>query len=124
MKVKGLIEEIKELAEERGLEAVEELYTSDRTRIDVAILKEEKKLLAIEFERTYKWIRRRILYNGIKAYRAGFKDLLMIYPFSQNSVPNSWVMDYLEDIGMNIDIVHPDDCLKEILKLIKQQNSC
>lgn len=119
MKVKGLTEEIKKLAESRGLEAIEELYTSDRTRIDVAILKEEEKLLAIEFERTYKWIRRRILYNGIKAYRTGFRDLIMVYPFSQNSVPNSWVMDYLRDIGMNIEIVHPDDCLEEITQLIK-----
>lgn len=120
MKVKGLTEEIKELAEERGFEAVEELYTPDRTRIDVAVLKGEEKVLAVEFERTYKWIRRRILYNGIKAYRAGFKDLLMIYPFSQNSVPNSWVLDFLEDLDMNIEILHPDDCLEEIKKSISE----
>lgn len=118
MKVKGLTEEIKSLAEEKGLEAVEELYTSDRTRIDMALLKEEEKVLAIEFEKTYKWIRQRILYNGIKAYRAGFNDLLMIYPFSQNSVPNSWVLDFLEDLGMNIKILHPDDCLGEIEEAI------
>lgn len=114
MKVKKITSEIKDLVEDLEPNAIVEYSTDDRTRIDIAILDQRNKILAIEFEKTYKWIRRRILYNGIKAYRAGFDDILFIYPFSKRSVPNSWVIDFLEDLGMEIELLHPDNCFKYI----------
>lgn len=121
MKVKGLTNKIIDLAESEGCVAEPEHFTPDRTRIDVAVLRGEKKLVAVEFERTYKWIRRRILYNGIKAYRAGFKELFLIYPFQKKSVPNSWVLTFLEDLGLNVRILHPNKCLEEVRRLITER---
>lgn len=119
MKVKGLIKEISEAAEGAGFRARAEYPTDDKTRIDVAILNDEEPVLAVEFEKTYKWIRGRILYNGIKAHRAGFSHLLLIFPFQIKNIPNSWVFGFLEELGMEIELIHPDDCISRISEILK-----
>ncbi|WP_367883639.1 hypothetical protein [Thermococcus peptonophilus] len=55
IKVKTLTKQIIELSEELGLQAVSEYRTSDGTRIDIAILNGEEKILAIELEASFKW---------------------------------------------------------------------
>lgn len=122
MKVKELTSKIVDLAGRYNLKVINEFPTRDKTRIDIAVLNGQDKLLAIEFERTYKWIRRRILYNGIKAHRAGFKNIFFIYPFEKNSIQNSWVIDFLKDLGMNVKLIHPDNCVKQISDLIEEKN--
>lgn len=120
MKVKKLTLEIIDLVKPFNIKAVEEYSTDDGTRIDVGILNGSKKLLAIEFERTYKWIRHRLIYNGLKAYRAGFENIMFIYPFNKKGILNSWIIKFLEDLGMNIQIKNPDNCLKELNNFLKR----
>lgn len=121
MRVEELTPKIINLAGRYDLEVVDEFTTKDMTRIDIAVLNGEDRVLAVEFERTYKWIRRRILYNGIKAHRADFRNVFFVYPFKKKSVQNSWVIDFLEDLGMNVELIHPDNCVKKITKLIHQK---
>jgi len=112
MKLKALAAEIKELLS--PLEVKKEYRTPDGTRIDLAV---PEKGLAIEFENSYKWIDRRILYNAIKAKRGGFKDLVIIYPFKDEVIRRSWINGFIKDLGINLTITKPSE-IKEILKLI------
>ncbi len=83
-----------------GFKAVKEFSTVDNARIDLAILRGEEKILAIEFENSYKWIKQRILYNAIKAHRAGFKHLWVVYPFRNKPLRNGWANDHLRGLGV------------------------
>ncbi|MFA5406343.1 MAG: hypothetical protein WC307_03220 [Candidatus Nanoarchaeia archaeon] len=101
MKLKALTNELLELLPG----AVKEYRTPDGTRIDVAV---PEIGLAIELENTYKWIDRRVLFNAVKAQRAGFKDLVIIYPFKDDCIRRSWVMKYVKELGINLTIIKPD----------------
>lgn len=115
MKLKELVAEINNLAQESGFEATCEYTTGERARLDLVILKNGEKRLAIEFEKTYKWIQQRILYNSVKAHRAGFRKIVFIYPFNQKAIHSSWVLKFVkEELKMDIKIVHPEDCLDVI----------
>lgn len=101
-----------------GFKAVKEFPTMDNARIDLAILREDEKILAIEFENSYKWIKQRILYNAIKAHRAGFKHLWVVYPFRDEPLRNSWVKEYLRELGVEVEVISPEkieDRVKEFL---------
>ena len=112
MKVKKIIEDIRIRLEARGFEVVEEYPTSDKTRVDLAVLRDGEPAVAVEFEKTYKWIQQRVLYNSIKAYRAGFTAVVFVYPFNRKPVLSSWVMDFIQNtLGVGARIVHPDDCM-------------
>ncbi len=102
MKLKALTNEL--LALLPG--SVREYRTPDGTRIDVAV---PERGLAIELENTYKWIDRRVLFNAVKAQRAGFKDLVIIYPFKDDAIKSSWVMKYVQEIGVSLRIIKPDE---------------
>ena len=71
---------------------------------------DQNKVLAVEFEDSYKWIKQRTLYNALKAKRSGFEDILFVYPFQKKSIENSWVVDYIEDdLDVNMKVVKPDE---------------
>ena len=112
IKVKTLTREIISLARELGLRAVPEYRTPDGTRIDVAILKGEKKLVAIELEASFKWFPQRLLYDVVKAHRAGFPELWVVTPF--RSAKPGWVLNYAKEIGMRLRIMAPEDVEKEM----------
>ena len=117
MKLKALIKEITSSLE--TFQVKPEYRTLDGTRIDLAVLKNEDKLVSIEFEKTYKWIDRRVLYNAIKAYRQGFPNLVIIYPFDKGVIERSWVMNYIKEIGVNTLIIKPDQAIKTLNELTK-----
>ncbi|MCO6040478.1 DUF3131 domain-containing protein [Thermococcus alcaliphilus] len=75
--------------------------------------------MAIEFENSYKWIKQRILYNGIKAHRAGFKHLWVVYPFRNEPLRNGWVSNYLKELGMNLEIVSPEEIEERVRKFLE-----
>ncbi|MDO8123551.1 MAG: hypothetical protein Q6364_04145, partial [Candidatus Hermodarchaeota archaeon] len=81
MRVKALVAGLKELVEELGIEGWHEFRTPDRTRIDFAVTQSSNRLLAVEFERSRKWLFARVLYNSVKAQRAEFPAILFVYPF-------------------------------------------
>jgi len=87
----------------------------------LVIFNEDEKVLAIEFENSYKWIKQRILYNAVKAKRAGFNRLVIVYHFNDDPLSKSWVEGYVkEELGVELVLVKPDgflSALKEILKV-------
>ncbi|MCA6213728.1 hypothetical protein GQS78_05580 [Thermococcus bergensis] len=104
-----------------GFKALKEFSTKDNARIDLAVLRGDEEILAIEFENSYKWIKQRILYNGIKAHRAGFKHLWVVYPFRNDPLRKSWVEEYLKELGVEVEIVSPEGIgkkFREFLSLI------
>ncbi|WP_297435670.1 hypothetical protein [Thermococcus sp.] len=101
IKVKTLTREIASLAGELGLKAVPEYRTPDGTRIDVAILNDGQKLLAIELEASFKWFPQRVLYDVVKAHRAGFPELWVITPFRTSP---GWVEGYAKEVGLKLEI--------------------
>jgi hypothetical protein len=104
-----------------GFKALKEFSTIDNARIDLAVLRGDEEILAIEFENSYKWIKQRILYNGIKAHRAGFKHLWVVYPFRNEPLRNGWVEEYLKELGVEVEIVSPEGIgkkFREFLSLI------
>jgi len=109
IKIKALTEELSKTAEEMGFKALKEFSTRDNARIDLAILRGDEKILAIEFENSYKWIKQRILYNGIKAHRAGFKHLWVVYPFRNEPLRKSWVEEYLRELGIEVEVISPEN---------------
>jgi hypothetical protein len=120
LKVKSLIREIREISSARGIDGSEEHRTPDNTRIDLALLRNGEPLVAVEFERTYKWIRRRILYNAVKANRGGFERLLMIYPFKKDGIEQSWVFDFSHNqLGVDIALVHPEKAMETLSDIIE-----
>ena len=117
IKVKKLSNEVKDLCIARNMEGKIEYYTGDGTRIDLGILMNdgEEKVLAIEFEDSYKWIKQRTLYNALKAKRSGFEDILFVYPFNNKSIENSWIVDYIEnELEMNMRVSKPDQLLEYV----------
>ena len=112
IRVKALTKEAAEIAGEMGLTAVPEYRTADGTRIDLAILNDGRKLLAIEFENSYKWIRQRLLYNIVKASRAGFSELWVVYPFQLPSL--GWINEYALELGVELRILGPEEFREKI----------
>ncbi|WP_206203800.1 hypothetical protein [Thermococcus sp. 21S9] len=111
IKVKTLTRQIIALADELGLKAVPEYRTPDGTRIDVAILDGEKKLLAIELEASFKWFPQRVLYDVVKAHRAGFPELWIITPFKGSP---GWVLKYAEELGLPLRIMGEEKVIPEL----------
>ncbi|MDN5321275.1 MAG: hypothetical protein PWP49_1695 [Thermococcaceae archaeon] len=104
-----------------GFKALKEFSTIDNARIDLAVLRGDEEILAIEFESSYKWIKQRILYNGIKAKRAGFKHLWVVYPFRNEPLRNGWVNDYFRELGVEVEVISPENIgekFREFLSLI------
>lgn len=123
MRVKALVAGLKELVEDLGIEGWHEFRTSDRTRIDFAVTQGSNRLLAVEFERSRKWLFARVLYNSVKAQRAEFPAILFVYPFYDlPRAGRSWVPDYVEDIlGLRLALCHPRDCQIAARTLICEQ---
>ena len=106
------------ICEEIGVSADKELSTIDGARIDLAILKENEKILAIECENSYKWIKQRVLYNAIKAHRDGFNRLWIVYPFNNKPLRNSWVRGFIEELGVEVEVVHPKEVKEKVRDLL------
>jgi hypothetical protein len=123
MRVKALIAGLQELVQELGVEGWHEFRTPDRTRIDFAITHGSQRLLAVEFERSRKWLFARVLYNSVKAQRAEFPSILFVYPFYDlPRAGRSWVPNYVEDsLGLRLALCHPRDCLIAARTLICEQ---
>ncbi|WP_456366469.1 hypothetical protein [Thermococcus sp.] len=115
IKVKTLTREIIASAEELGLSAIPEYRTPDGTRIDVAILKGEKKLLAIELEASFKWFPQRLLYDVVKAHRAGFSELWVVTPFGNSKA--GWILKYAGELNLAVKILSPEGVGKEMAAL-------
>jgi len=111
IKVKTLTREIVALASEFGLSAVQEYRTPDGTRIDIAILRDGQRLLAIELEASFKWFPQRVLYNVVKAHRAGFSELWIITPFNPNP---GWVLGYANELGISLRTMGEEKVLPEL----------
>jgi hypothetical protein len=123
MRVKALIAGLTEIVTELGIEGWAEFRTPDRTRIDYAITKGSQRLLAVEFERSRKWLFARVLYNSVKAQRAEFPAILFVYPFYDlPRAGRSWVPNYVEDtLGLRLALCHPRDCMPATKALICEQ---
>jgi len=96
-----MIENVTHVCESLSVNAKAEYRTPLGSRIDIALFKENKPALAIEFENSYKWIAQRVLYNGIKAHAAGFDTILFICPF-QKEFTNKLVLAHLEHLGVRV----------------------
>ena len=112
IRVKTLTRQVLELSSQLGLKAVPEYRTPDGTRIDIAVLKGEQKLLAIELEASFKWFPQRLLYDVVKAYRAGFPELWVVSNFNSNP---GWILGYAEELGLELLILKE----KEVLERFK-----
>jgi len=115
IRVKTLTREIISLTQELGLKAVSEYRTGDGTRIDVALLDGERKLLAIELEASFKWFPQRVLYDVVKAHRAGFPELWVVTPFRGSP---GWVSGYAEELGLKLEIKSDRTLLAELRDLL------
>lgn len=120
IRIKTLLGETSEFCSSRGFKAIEEFRTADGTRIDLAIFgKNDERIVAVEFENSYKWMKQRTLYNAIKAHRAGFKRLIIVYPFNNDPLKNSWVFDYIKnELGIEVALVKPESLLMFLEKNI------
>ncbi|KXB06546.1 hypothetical protein AKJ51_03545 [candidate division MSBL1 archaeon SCGC-AAA382A20] len=99
-----------ELFTHSKFETEKEFTTSDNSRVDLAILKNENPFMAVEFEGSYKWMRSRVLYDAIKADREGFPSLAVVYPFKQRGLKNCWIFDFIEnELDAEVKIIHPDE---------------
>lgn len=123
MRVKPLVAVLTELVKELGVEGWREFRTPDGTRIDYAITRGPKRLLAIEFERSRKWLFARVLYNAVKAQRAEFPSILFVYPYYDlPRAGRSWVPTYVEDtLNLRLALCHPRDCFAATRTLIAEQ---
>ncbi|NJE43007.1 hypothetical protein [Thermococcus sp. GR6] len=115
IKVKTLTREAVELCKELGLTAIPEYKTEDGSRIDIAVLNGEEKLVAIELEASFKWMRQRVLYNAVKAHRAGFRELWIVTPFKKPKL--GWVEGYVKELGLRLEFVNDGEMLKRIDEL-------
>ncbi len=122
MKIIEIIGELKNICSKHECEAFAEFRTPTRSRIDLAIIKDKKPVLAIEFENSYKWIAQRVLYNSIKASRSGFQTVLFIYPFKKN-FNNRLVNEHLKMMGVNVLFSDKDEYKKMVEELLKTINS-
>lgn len=121
IKVKTLTRRVVELSSELGLKAVPEYRTPDGTRIDVAILKDEEKLLAIELEASFKWFPQRLLYDVVKAHRAGFPELWVVTSF--RNVKPGWVKNYAGELGLRFEVISPEELEKRMAEIIEIRTS-
>ncbi|MBP1911838.1 hypothetical protein [Thermococcus stetteri] len=108
IKVKTLTRQIIELSEELGFQAVPEYRTPDGTRIDIAILNGEEKILAIELEASFKWFPQRLLYDVVKAHRAGFPEVWIVTSMPQKP---GWIKVYAEEIGIKLKLIKEKEVL-------------
>nr|WP_240920768.1 hypothetical protein [Thermococcus sp. CX2] len=106
------------MCSENGLRAIREYRTPDGSRIDLAVLDGERKLVAIEMENSFKWIRQRVLYNAVKAFRAGFPELWVVYPFK--TPPLGWVEDYARELGVELRVLGPQEFIEKVKSLRDQ----
>ena len=117
IKVKTLLREAEAICSGKSLLAIREYRTEDGSRIDLAIFSEEKKLVAVEMENSFKWIRQRVLYNAVKAHRAGFHELWIVYPFRTPQL--GWVIQFIEEeLKMELSILQPEEFLEKIKEVI------
>ena len=124
IRIKALLKEAEELCALYGFRAIKEFRTEDESRIDLVILKGDEKVLAIEFENSYKWIKQRILYNAVKAKRAGFNRLMIVYPFNNDPLSRSWVEEYAkEELRVELILVKPDGFLSALKESLKSKTS-
>lgn len=123
MRAQALVVGLKELAAQLGVEGWSEFRTPDATRIDFALTQGSRRLLAIEFERSRKWLFARVLYNAVKAQRAEFSAILFVYPYYDlPRAGRSWVPEYVEKtLGMRLGLCHPRDCIKATRALLAEQ---
>ncbi|WP_048148185.1 hypothetical protein [Palaeococcus ferrophilus] len=120
IRVKGLTKELMILAERKGFEAVPEYRTRDGTRVDVALLMAGRPLLAVEFENSYKWIKQRVLYNAVKAHRAGFRELWVVYPFKNLSL-GGWLDEFISgELGLMVRTLRPEGLTGEMKKRLEE----
>ena len=114
VRVRRLVEDLMELAGGLGLEGRREFRTRDRTRIDFAFTLGARRLLAVEFEGSRKWLFARVLYNAVKAHRAEFPAILFVYPYRDlPKAGRSWVPDYVEGtLGLRLGLCHPKRCVE------------
>ena len=113
IRVKTLTRQIIALADELGLKAVPEYRTPDGTRIDVAILNGGQKLLAIELEASFKWFPQRVLYDVVKAHRAGFPELWIVTSFRGSP---GWVLRYAEEIGLSVRVFNEKETFGRLIQ--------
>ncbi|WP_457742576.1 hypothetical protein [Thermococcus sp.] len=111
IKVKTLTRQIIALADGLGFSAVPEYRTPDGTRVDIAVLNGERKLLAIELEASFKWFPQRVLYDVVKAHRAGFSELWVVVPFRANP---GWVLKYAEELGLTLVIMGEEEAIERL----------
>jgi hypothetical protein len=123
MQVKALVAGLTHLAGTLGVEGWSEFRTPDATRIDFAFTQGARRLLAVEFERSRKWLFARVLYNAVKAQRAEFSAVLFVYPYYDlPRAGRSWVPEYVEEtLGMRLALCHPRDCIKATQALLAEQ---
>jgi hypothetical protein len=123
MQVKALVAGLTHLAGTLGVEGWSEFRTPDATRIDFAFTQGARRLLAVEFERSRKWLFARVLYNAVKAQRAEFSAVLFVYPYYDlPRAGRSWVPEYVEKtLGMRLALCHPRDCIKATQALLAEQ---
>jgi len=119
IKVKTLTRQIIALADELGFKAVPEYRTPDGTRIDVAILDGEKRLLAIELEASFKWFPQRVLYDVVKAERAGFDSVFIVTSFRGRV---RWVDEYASERGITLKIIGEKEAVEEVKNFLR--SSC
>ncbi|WP_297071059.1 hypothetical protein [Thermococcus sp.] len=115
IKVKTLTREIVSLCSKLGLKAVPEYRTPDGTRIDIAVLDGERKLLAIELEASFKWFPQRLLYDVVKAHRAGFSELWVVSNFSSRS---GWIPSYARELGVELRILKEKEVMEGFRALL------
>jgi len=84
----------------------------------VAILRGEERLLAIELEASFKWFPQRVLYDVVKAHRAGFPELWIITPFKGSP---GWVVNYAGEIGLKMEIKGDKALLEELRARLARQ---
>lgn len=112
IKVKTITREIIGSAEKLGLKAVPEYRTPDGTRIDIALFNGDVKLLAIELEASFKWFPQRLLYDVVKAHRAGFPKLWVVTPFGNSKA--GWILKYAGELNLAVKILSPEGVGKEM----------
>ncbi|MEO2152305.1 MAG: hypothetical protein ABGW50_06595, partial [Thermococcus sp.] len=71
----------------------------------------EERLLAIELEAYFKRFPLRVLYEVVKAQRAGFSELWIVTPFKASP---GWVEGYAEELGLKMEIKSDVSILNEL----------
>jgi len=45
----------------------------------------------------------------VKAKRAGFRHLWVVYPFRDEPLRNSWVSEYITELGVEVEVISPEN---------------